>query len=49
MACQNYGLGIWVRDDVADASFVTLEKSMKIGIPVTDLVDRDNNLVVTYA
>ena len=38
---RNFGLGIFIRDDEADASLVTLQRSIRIAIPISELVRQD--------
>ena len=40
-----YILGIYIRKGEADCSLVTLEKSLRIGIPINDLVRNDLTIV----
>lgn len=44
LAMRTYGIGIWVRGEDIDVSFVTLETSTKIGIPIRRLVNPSNDL-----
>ena len=36
-----FGFGVYIRNGRADCSMVTLQKSIKIGIPISDVIDED--------
>ena len=40
-----YVLGVYIRKDEADCSLVTLEKSLRIGIPISELVRDDLTMI----
>ena len=38
---KTFAMGIWVRGNVLDCSFVTLQRSLKIGIPLEEIIRFD--------